>query len=144
MASSNLSYRSLEDGYIIRLHKGVQIAKSMHDFIREHTIAAGTVSAIGAIQDVELGYYHLAEKTYSRKHFPDIVELVSLSGNISWIDGKPFMHAHASISNEQCQLFGGHFFEGRVAVTAEMHLKVFSERLQRVFDEETGLNLLDI
>ncbi|MEL6822163.1 MAG: PPC domain-containing DNA-binding protein, partial [Calditrichota bacterium] len=102
------TYRTLEDGYLIRIPIDTPIIKTVHQFAMDHTIPSATVSAIGAVKDVELGYYRLADKTYIRKQFPEITELVSFSGNLSWIDDKPFLHAHASLSDSSFNMVGGH------------------------------------
>lgn len=144
MSDNIQTYRTLEDGYLLRIPIEDKIIETVHQFAVEHGIPSATVSAIGAVKDVELGYYRLSDKTYLRKHFPNITELVSFSGNLSWIDGSPFLHAHATLGDDSFNVVGGHFFEGVVAITVEMHIKVFSERLNRKFDDVTGLNLLDI
>jgi predicted DNA-binding protein with PD1-like motif len=38
----------------------------------------------------------------------------------------------------------GHFFDGTVAVTMEIYITIFREKITRSPDEETGLNLLEL
>jgi predicted DNA-binding protein with PD1-like motif len=139
-----LTCRVVEGGYLLRLQRGARVMETLLKFIKTKQIAAGVVSAIGAVEDVELGYFRLADKQYLRKHFSDIYELVSFAGNISYINNEPVVHAHAVLSDPGCQPVAGHFFDGTVAVTMEVFLRVFEEKITRSLDEETGLNLLDL
>ena len=49
-------------------------------------------------------------------------ELISASGNISDLDGKPFAHTHVVLSDEKCHTFSGHLFEATVTITVEIFL----------------------
>lgn len=141
---SALTYRAVEGGYILRFQRGVRVVETLAKFIKAKKIAGGTVSAIGAVEDVELGYFRLSDKQYLRKHFPDIYELVSFTGNISYVEGEPFVHAHAILGDPGYRPLAGHFFDGTVAVTMEIYITVFKEKITRSPDVETGLKLLDI
>jgi predicted DNA-binding protein with PD1-like motif len=141
---SLLTYRAVEGSYVVRLQRGSRVMETLNEFIKAKKIAAGVVSAIGAVEDVELGYFRLSDRQYLRKHFPDIYELVFFSGNISYVKGEPFVHAHAVLSDPDYRPIAGHFFDGTVAVTLEVYVTVFEEKITRSHDEETGLNLLDL
>jgi predicted DNA-binding protein with PD1-like motif len=141
---TNLNYRAVEGGYILRLQRGARVMETLNKFIKAKKIAAGMISAIGAVEDVELGYFRLSDKQYLRKHFPDIYELVSFSGNISYVEGEPFVHTHAVLGDPDYRPVAGHFFDGTVAVTMEIYITVFKEKITRSPDDETGLKLLNI
>ncbi|MCB9088438.1 MAG: ribonuclease HI [Calditrichae bacterium] len=137
-----LRYRAVEGGYLLRLQRGARVMETLNSFILRRQIAGGTVSAIGALEDVDLGYFRLSDRQYLRQNFPGIYELISFMGNISYVEGKPFVHAHATLGDEQYRPVAGHFFDGTVAVTMEIYIRTFSEKVVREADDETGLKLL--
>ncbi|NIS38897.1 DNA-binding protein, partial [Candidatus Saccharibacteria bacterium] len=52
--------------------------------------------------------------------------------------------AHAVLGGPEYRPIAGHFFDGTVAVTMEVHLRAFDRKITRQWDEETGLKLLDL
>ena len=138
------SYKKVPGGYLLRLHRGFRVNESLIEFLEAQKIESGCLQAIGAIEDIELGYYFLDQKKYGRQKLEGVWEVVSFMGNISFLDGKTFVHAHAMLSDENMNSRGGHFFEGLVAVTLEVYIQPFPDRINREFDEETGLFLLDL
>lgn len=101
------------------------------------------ISGIGSVRKAELGYYRLDRKEYLRREFPEVMELVSLSGNVSWLEGRPFVHAHAVLGGEDFRTAAGHLFRAEVAATAEIFLEETELSLTRRPDATTGLKLLD-
>lgn len=139
-----LPFRKVEGGYIIVLPRGLYAMKSLLMFVERHKIQAGTIQAIGALEEVTLGYFLRDQGRYAERSFSGVFELISFIGNISLIDEKPFIHAHAVLGDRKFQTIGGHFFEGMVAVTMEVFLAPFSGAIRRRFDVEANLNFLDL
>jgi predicted DNA-binding protein with PD1-like motif len=71
------------------------------------------------------------------------MEIVSLYGNISLKDGKPFAHVHVVLSDAKGNGRGGHLLPGRTPVFAcELIIEEFDgEPPVRLNDENTGLAL---
>lgn len=133
-----------ENKHIIRVQRGEELVKTILEFCKTQDISFAYVSAIGAVSEVEMGYYETATKTYHFKQFNGDLEITSLTGNISQVAGEPFLHAHLNITDEQLNSFGGHLKEGVVGGTLEVFMEVFDVSVERVEDEETGLKLLDL
>src|SRR4030095_9503794 len=111
----------LEDEVIVAvLEIGEEIISTLTDYVLRKNITAGSLNAIGALRNYELGYYYLDRKEYWRKKFEPISELISFSGNIALREGKVFLHVHATLGQEDFTVAGGHLFSGIVAVTAEV------------------------
>jgi len=127
---------------VIVLGLGEEVIGKLTQFVVDQNIEAGSFSAIGALRDFELGYYYLDRKQYGRKKFEPIAELVACSGNIAIREGKPFLHVHAALGREDFSIVGGHLFYGIVAVTVEVVLQRLPGRLERAYDDRTGLYLL--
>ena len=136
---------ALKDGscWVLRLDKDEDLFSTLESWAEEEDITLGQVSGIGALKNIELGFYHLRDKKYERKKFPKEAELLSLQGNISLFNEKPFFHLHAVLGDENYCAFGGHLFKADIAVTLEIYIRPFSGRAAREPNHEVGLNLLN-
>ncbi len=139
-----MEYQPVKDGFLIRLHRNEKVTKTLLNFIKENQIQGGIITGIGAVENVTLGYFDRNEKQYLRREFKDIYEVVSFKGNISYVNDEPFIHAHIVLGDRDFNSHAGHFFEGTVAVTMEIFLRTFSDRIQREPDEDLQLNLLKL
>lgn len=124
-----------------RLEKGDEVHSSLVEIAEREKIAGGWLSGIGAASDVELGYYDLERKEYDRVRIDGDVEIVSASGTVGLVDGKPFVHLHAVVSDRNCATRGGHLFRAVTGATLEFVLFVANAPIERTRDEATGLNL---
>ncbi len=136
-----MEFRRADNLWVIRLDKGEMLVKTLHHFFEEQKITGGYVWGIGSITDVELGYYDIQKKEYLRKHFTEVYELLSLQGNITVVEGKPFLHAHVLLSGIDYGAVGGHLFEAQVRATVEAFIHPWHVSIGRKFNEEVGLNL---
>ncbi len=136
--------RKVNGGYLIRLERGEEAVATLTQFVADKKIPSGTIQGIGAVHTVTLGYFDLRKKAYRKKSIRRTVEVVSLMGNISHIDDKPFVHAHIAVAGPDQKLMGGHFFKGTVAVTLEIFLQTFSKKLNRFHDKQMGFNFWDL
>ncbi|MCI0413597.1 DNA-binding protein, partial [bacterium] len=78
-----MNVRKQGTAYVLIPKIGDELLTSLMGFAKEENIAAGSIQAIGALQDFELGYYYLNKKEYGRKKFNEIAELISCSGNLA-------------------------------------------------------------
>ncbi|MFG1485963.1 PPC domain-containing DNA-binding protein [Halobacteriovorax sp. RZ-1] len=139
-----MQYIKQEECYLIKLYKDEDLFTSLEEFAAAEKLGAGMLKGIGALKDVELGFYHLDTKTYDRKEFKGDFELLSLDGNLSHLDGKPFFHIHTVLGDEDFSCKGGHLFRATVAVTTEIYFFPIVQKIERKMDEEIGLNLLSL
>lgn len=131
------------NAYVIILKIGEELLTSLTRFAKEENVVAGAIQGIGALRDFEIGWYYQDKKEYKRRKFSENAELISCSGNLSSKEATPFFHIHVAMGLEDFRVIGGHLFSGIVAVTAEVLLFPFPERLDRTYDERTGLFLLN-
>jgi uncharacterized protein len=117
---------------------------SLEDFVLENKIQGGSFVGIGAVQNTKLGVYQQTTKGYKEHIFSECLELLNITGTVSWLDEKPVIHAHVTLCGEDYKCMGGHLIETEVAVTAEISMTVTKSRIERSFDEDTNLNLLDL
>ena len=135
-------FRSRE-GYLLRLERGEEIHASLVRFAEENGIRGAVVSGLGAVEDVELGYYDVERRVYDRREVPENTELLSLTGNLSRLDGKPVLHAHLVLMRKDFSLVGGHLFRGTIAVTGEISVRQTDLDMVRVPADELGTSLLE-
>ena len=129
--------------YILVLERGEKLLETITAFAKENELKGAFLSGIGALEDVELGYYNLHNKEYQRKTFNEgDYELLAVNANVSLKNGEPYVHAHASIAGEDFRVYGGHLFEATVAVTAEIFCAPFGEMPVREHNEKIGLDLI--
>lgn len=136
-----------EDGYnwIVRIEKGEELISTLTKFIKENDVPTCWVSGLGATSDVTLGFYWLDKQEYSWKKFEELMEVTSLQGNISWIDGEPMLHIHGSFSKSDMSAVGGHVKNLVAGGTLEIFLhRWYGDKLTRTQDDEIGLKLLDV
>jgi predicted DNA-binding protein with PD1-like motif len=133
--------RTLDDRFLVRVDRGEELVASILEVAARHDLGSGVVLAIGALENVELGFYVLDEKRYLRRTLPGMHELLSLQGNLARLDGEPALHAHVVLGARDFSTLGGHLFRGSVAVVAEVVILPDRSTVSRGKDEPTGLNL---
>ena len=136
-----MKYNKIDNYIILSLQNGDYINKSIEKLFIEEKLKSGWVSGLGAICDVELGYYDLNKKTYVRNFFKGEYELTSLTGNISFINNKYFIHTHITICNTDFEGLGGHLFDARISATGEFKIDLLDVKITREYSEDIGLNL---
>lgn len=126
---------------IIRLKHDTDLIQAMIELVRSWGIEAGSFTAIGALKCARLGYYDQKNHKYREMKIDSPHEMVTCVGNVSLKDGVPFIHAHVVLANETGNTKAGHLFEG-IVFAAEVHLRQLEgPRLERKYDEVTGLSL---
>jgi len=128
----------------VYLEKGESVLDVLTTFLKEQNIKNRLINGIGAVKNIELGYYDLATKEYHRKRFDNDHELISYSGNIMLLDGVPFIHAHATIGNHDMELFGGHVFNMDIAVVGEFIIQEIDNNAKRTLNKDVGLAVWDL
>jgi len=134
-----MQYKQDGDTYIIYVEQDEEIMVTLTQFCQDRNIVNGQLSGIGAIKNIELGAYDLANKKYIIETFEDIWELTSYQGNILLKDGEPFIHAHITISDHDFGVKGGHLFEAKVGAVGEFILRKIDTDGQRELDPNIGL-----
>jgi predicted DNA-binding protein with PD1-like motif len=135
-----VKFRREQNGrLLVSLTRGDDLRSSLQDLAADQKLVGASVHGIGALQDPELGWWDLPNQTYHKRVFPGLYELLTLQGNLSLLEGKPLLHAHVTLSGPDYQVFGGHFFEARVGVVAELFLDPCADPLLRVFCPSLGL-----
>jgi uncharacterized protein len=113
------------------------------DYSGRERLTSGHFSAIGAFEEVTLGYFEWARKDYTRILIREQVEVLSLVGDIALEGNVPRVHAHVVVGKADGTAHGGHLLAARVRPTLELILVEPPGHLRRRFDPETKLALID-
>lgn len=131
-----------QNATLLVLNRGEELHAKLQEFAREHELNGAWVQGLGGSGAMTLGYYNLTEHAYEWQEFSDNLEILSLQGNLAWVDGEPFWHVHGTFGGRDFASVGGHVKEMAVGLTCELLITPLDARLTRVFDDETGLKLL--
>lgn len=123
--------------HVLRLSPGADLRASLMSMFRSlqatsSVAAACILSGVGSLREAQLRY---ADETKSTT-VEGPLELLTLSGTLS-PDGP---HLHASVSDAQGRVYGGHVLEGCIVrTTAEIVLGLLPDwEFRRVHDPATG------
>ena len=138
-----MSKYSVKRTLVGQLEKGADLYNSITRIIQENNIRVGRVTGMGAVQRAKLAYYDQKEMKYSEIGLHEPMEIVSMYGNVSIKDGKPFAHVHVVLSDEKGNGKGGHLLPGETPVFAcEITIEEYDgSELVRNSDEKAGLAL---
>lgn len=135
--------KNLNQKTLVVLDKDQPIVQALTEIVISQRLLGGFITGIGAVKDVQLGYYDLHKKDYIRKTFSDEdYELIALNGNITLREGLPYVHVHTAIGRSDFSVVGGHMFEALVAVTAEIYITPLGLMPERTFSTELGLSTI--
>lgn len=138
-----MQYKKFKDSFFVRLERGEEILSSLAALAEKEDIALGCVSGLGAVDRFTAGVFFPQEKVYRKNDFHGNFEITSLTGTITRMDGKPYLHLHMSAGNEYGKVMGGHLNEAHVSATCEIVVRVVDGSIGRAFSDEIGLNLFE-
>jgi uncharacterized protein len=129
---------------VARLEKGEDILGSIKRLAETRKILAAVMEGIGSISKAKLGHYDFTTKKYHFQVFNEDLEILSLAGNISSLDGKPLPHVHVTLGKKDFTVLGGHLDEGSSANMAELFIRVLPGKIVKSKDIDSGLNLFQL
>jgi uncharacterized protein len=145
MRAKQIESRDGRRTFAIVFRTGDEVASGLFAFAHENGIGGAYFSAIGALQDVTLGFWDGETRDYRRISVREQVEVLTLVGNVAVApEGGPRVHAHVVVGKADGTAHGGHLLEGHVRPTLEVILVESPRHLQRTHDPETGLALIDV
>lgn len=131
--------------WLLRFDKGELVVAELTRFVTEQQLPGGWLVGLGGAQWAELGFYQLEQKTYTWQRVDELLEAVSLHGNIAWTDGEPAVHMHGVFSKHDLQTVGGHVKEFSTGGTCEVLIYPWQgEQLTRSHSDDIGLKLLNL
>lgn len=142
--SGNLwSARKIETVYVLSINNRASIADAMTDFVSQNGIGCGSISGLGAVSDATLRFFDPQTKKYVDRTFNDQMEISNLTGNISTMDGKPYLHLHITLGGSNYNAYAGHLLDGHINGAGEFFVTTVDATINRRHSDEMGINLFD-
>ncbi|BBD08576.1 PPC domain-containing DNA-binding protein [Desulfovibrio ferrophilus] len=138
-----MEYKRYGSKILVRLDPGEEVVAGVAAVCEKEGVRLGAVSGIGAVDKATVGLFNTVTKEYLSTTLEKLFEITSLVGNISEMDGKLYLHLHATLADVEHNAFGGHLNEARVSATAEIWIDVVEGAVDRMLSETVGLNLLE-
>jgi predicted DNA-binding protein with PD1-like motif len=130
--------------WVVRLETGEAIVEALEGFCRRTDIRAGSFTGIGTCRRAVLGFFDWEKKAYRWKRLEGDYEITALVGNVSLVDGKPFIHAHITLGDRQFRAWAGHLKEAETLATCEIVLTPLPGELRRMKNSASGTSRLKI
>lgn len=138
-----MEYTKAGNKVFMRLNKGEEILEQIKSVCERERITLGTVSGLGACNEITVGLFETGAKKYHSADFKGDHELVGLTGNITEMEGTVYLHVHAMFADAAYNVKGGHLNRAVISATGELVIEVLNGKAGRKFDGAVGLNLLD-
>jgi predicted DNA-binding protein with PD1-like motif len=120
---------------------GDEVIAGLKEFAAAAQIRAARFTAIGAFREATLAYFDWESKKYEELPVAEQTEVLVLTGDIAWKDGKPVPHVHVVLGRRDGSTRGGHLLRAIVRPTLELMLEQ-GGALERRFDPASGLALI--
>ena len=137
-----MKYQRFGSTLIVRMDRGEEVLEQLKAVCEQENVRLGSVSAIGATDDFTVGVFDTGTKVYKENRFTGAHEIVSLTGNVTAMNGAYYAHLHMCAANEAGNAVGGHLNRAVISATCEMFIHTVEGTVDRFRDEEAGLNLL--
>ncbi|MBO4836726.1 MAG: DUF296 domain-containing protein [Clostridia bacterium] len=137
-----MRYEKFGDTWLVRLDLGEEISESLKIFCGREGIRLAQVNGLGAANRAAIGVFVPEKRVYSREELDEFMEIISLTGNVTWVDDQPFVHLHAALADQRHGIHCGHVLEMYVGATCELFVSAMPGQVTRVRDESLGINLM--
>ena len=128
--------------HLVRLNTGADLLDGITAFAAASGIEAAWLTYLGAVSRASLRYYDQDERIYRDFELDEHLEVLSGVGNVSLLDGAPFVHTHAAFADAKGRAFGGHLNTGTKVWALEIRIQqLIGEQLIREPDDCTSLSL---
>lgn len=133
-----------ENKFMLILEKGEEIIECLKVFSIINNIRAAAISGIGALEKVKLAVYRSKRKGYKIKSFDESFEITNLLGNVTIYDNKPYLHIHVTLADKDFECYGGHLESGVITATCELIINVIDGEINRVYQEDVNLKVINL
>lgn len=104
----------------VRFSTGDEILSGLTDLAMKQHITSAYVTGIGGLSTGLLGWGDPSNGAFKKIPIDQKAEIVSLVGDISMRDGRPYVHLHGVVAFSDGSTRGGHVIEAQVAPVAEI------------------------
>ncbi len=130
--------------FVLIFETGDEVMEGLKSFAESYSITAASFKAIGAFSKAELGFYDMQRKEYEPIRIDEQVEVLSIIGDVSLLETKRIIHAHAVVGKRDGSAHGGHLLKAWVRPTLEVILIESPAYLDREMNNEVGIPLIKL
>jgi predicted DNA-binding protein with PD1-like motif len=127
---------------IYSLKAGARVPDDIVAIARKEKIATAGVEAIGGFEELRLAYFNHEAKRYEEHDYREFLEVTGLLGNITQMEGRPFLHVHGTFGRRDLSGLAGHVMAAKVFPLLEVVVTPTKNRAVRKFDDGLGLNVI--
>ena len=133
----------IDNVYQGRLKKEEDLYYGLMNEIKNLEINDGVITGIGSVTKASIAFYNQKDGTYENTHVNEPMEIVSLKGNISLKEDKPFAHIHITLAKRDFTVTGGHLLPDTPVFAFEYEIFSYTGKNANVrkFNEDTKLFL---
>jgi predicted DNA-binding protein with PD1-like motif len=129
--------------YAVIFYQGDEAFSGLLEFAQKYYVTSAHFTAIGAVNGAMLGWFDPQRKMYKKIAIQGQHEVIGMSGDIALYQGKPVVHTHMLVGNSDGTTQGGHVLAAYVSPTLEVMVTVDPVTMQKRFDPDTDLTLID-
>ena len=129
--------------YAVIFYEGDEAFSGLLKFAQQYHITSAHFTAIGAVNGATLGWFDPQRKMYKKIPINGQHEVIGMSGDIALYQGKPVVHTHMVVGAPDGTTRGGHVLAAYVSPTVEVMVTVDPAAMQKRFDPDTDLTLID-
>lgn len=136
ITAADLDYRKDGNNYLLVLKVGQPLIASLTAFMEKEKLPGASITGIGAVKNVEVAYYDIDAKKYKYKKFGPSMEVLALTGNLGYFEGKPIVHSHIALADSDYAVHGGHVKEAEVSLILEIFITPTTKPITREWNKE--------
>jgi predicted DNA-binding protein with PD1-like motif len=129
--------------YAVIFYQGDEAFSGLLAFAEKYHVTSAHFTAIGAVSGATVAWFDPQRKMYKKIPVVGQHEVIGMSGDIALYRDKPVVHTHMLVGNPDGTTVGGHVLEAYVSPTLEVMVTVDPKAMQKRFDPETDLTLID-
>ena len=129
--------------YAVIFYQGDEAFSGLLEFAQKYHVTSAHFTAIGAVNGATLGWFDPQRKMYKKIPINGQHEVIGMSGDIALYQGKPVVHTHMIVGAPDGTTRAGHVLTAYVSPTLEVMVTVDPVTMQKRFDPETDLTLID-
>jgi uncharacterized protein len=129
--------------YAVIFYQGDEAFSGLLEFAGKYHVTSAHFTAIGALNKATLGWFDPQRKMYKKIPIVGQHEVIGMSGDIALYQGKPVVHTHMVVGGPDGTTQAGHVLDAYVSPTLEVMVTVDPIAMQKRFNPETDLTLID-
>src|SRR5437588_3926044 len=129
--------------YAVIFYEGDEAFSGLLEFAQKYKLTSAHFTAIGAVNGATLGWFDPQRKMYKKIPIQGQHDVIGMSGDIALFQGKPVVHTHMVVGAADGTTQGGHVLATYVSPTLEVMVTVDPVTMQKRFDPDTDLTLID-